>query len=75
VLGRSDEMPSPAVALSPSTELIKGHFNAAAINAVHCGAWLALTAVMSHFDELESKLELLGSWYNADLMKDEMEAF
>jgi hypothetical protein len=64
-------MPSLAVALSLSTELIKGHVNAAAINGVHWGARLVLTAVLSHFPELE----LLRSGYNADLMKDEMEAF
>jgi hypothetical protein len=31
--------------------------------------------VLSHFPKLELKLELLGSGYNADLTKDEMEAF
>jgi hypothetical protein len=73
--GRSDEMPSLAVALSPSTKLIEGCVNAAAINGVHWGPQMVLTAVLSHFPELESELELLGSGYNADLMKDEMEAF
>jgi hypothetical protein len=29
---------------------------------------------LSHFPELELELELLGSGYNADLTKDEMEA-
>jgi hypothetical protein len=38
------------------------------------GGRLALTAVLSHFPELEHELELLGSGYNANLMKDEMEA-
>jgi hypothetical protein len=32
-----------------------------------------MTMVSSHFLELESELELLGSGYNADLMNDEME--
>jgi hypothetical protein len=30
---------------------------------------------MSHFPKMDSELELLGSRYNADLTKDEMEAF
>jgi hypothetical protein len=34
-----------------------------------------LTVVLSHFPKLELELELLGSRYNADLMKDEMEVF
>jgi hypothetical protein len=34
-----------------------------------------MTAILSHFPELEPELELLRSGYNADLMKDEMEAF
>jgi hypothetical protein len=38
------------------------------------GARLALTTILSHFPKLELKLELLGSRYNADLSKDEMES-
>jgi hypothetical protein len=37
------------------------------------GGRLVLTAVLSHFPELESKFELLGSGYNIDLTSDEME--
>jgi hypothetical protein len=39
------------------------------------GGWLVLTAILSHFPELESDFELLGFGYNVNLMKDEMEAF
>jgi hypothetical protein len=39
------------------------------------GGRVALTVVLLHFPELDSKLELQGSGYNADLMKDEIEAF
>jgi hypothetical protein len=46
----------------------------AALNGVRWGARLALTAILSHFPELEVKLDLLGSGYNADLSCDEMEA-
>jgi hypothetical protein len=72
---RSDETPSLVVVLSPSTELMEGHVNATAINRVHWGARLALTAVLPHFPLLEPEFELLGSGYNVNLMKDEMEAF
>jgi hypothetical protein len=37
------------------------------------GAWLALTIVFSYFPKLEVELDLLGSGYNADLTRDEME--
>jgi hypothetical protein len=30
--------------------------------------WLALTAALSHFPELETELELLGSGHNVDLI-------
>jgi hypothetical protein len=56
-------------------DLIKGHVDAATTNGVHWGARLALTAVFSHFPKLELELELLGSGYNVDLTKDQMEVF
>jgi hypothetical protein len=71
VLERSDEAPSLAAALSITVDVIEGRVDAAATNGVHWGAWLVLTAILSHFPELE----LLGSGYNANLAKDEMEVF
>jgi hypothetical protein len=41
---------------------------------VRRGAWLALTTILSHFPELEVKLDLLGCGYDVDLSCDEMEA-
>jgi hypothetical protein len=32
-----------------------------------------LTVILSHFPEVQSELELLGSGYTADLTNDEME--
>jgi hypothetical protein len=55
------------MALSSTTDLIQGHVDEA--------ARLVLTAVLSHFPELEMELELLGSGYNDNLMKDEIEVF
>jgi hypothetical protein len=37
------------------------------------GAQLALTAILSHFLELEVELDMLGYGYNADLPCNEME--
>jgi hypothetical protein len=73
VLERTDEAPSLAVALSSTADLMKDHIDAAVTYGVDCGARLELTTVLSHFPELELELELLGSEYNADLTKDEME--
>jgi hypothetical protein len=75
VLRESGEVPPLAVALSPSSpsQLTETQVNAAAINGVQWGAWLALTTVLSHFLKLEVELDLLVSKYNTNLMSDEME--
>jgi hypothetical protein len=75
VLKRSSEVPSLATALSSIVDLIEGRVDAAAANEVHWGAQLALVVVLSHFPKLELELELLGSGYNTNLTKDEMEVF
>jgi hypothetical protein len=71
VLERPSNAPSLATELSSNVDLIEGHVVAADTNRVHWGERLALTTVMSQFLDLE----LLGSTYNADLTKDEMEVF
>jgi hypothetical protein len=68
-------VPSLAAALSSTADLIEGCINAMVANEVHWGARVALTTILSHFPELELDLKLLGSGYNANLMKDEMEVF
>jgi hypothetical protein len=75
VLERSSEAPSLIVALSSTVDLIEGHADAMDANRVHYWACLVLTTILSHFPELDIKLELLGSEYNANLTKDEMEVF
>jgi hypothetical protein len=75
VLESSGEALSLAAMLFSTVNPIEGRVDAAAANRVHLGVWLALTAILSHFPELELELELLGFGYNADLMKDEMEIF
>jgi hypothetical protein len=75
VLERSSEAPSLVVVVSSTTDLIEGCIDGVATNGVHCGAWLALTAVLSHFPDLELEFKLLGSRYNANPTKDEMDVF
>jgi hypothetical protein len=62
-------------ALQNLADLIEGHIDAAAAGRIHCGARLALTAILSHFLELEPGLELVGSGYNADIIEGQLEAF
>jgi hypothetical protein len=65
----------PLVAsLSSTAKLIEGRVNVAATNGVCCGARLVLTAALSHFPKLETKLELLESECNADLTKGQLDA-
>jgi hypothetical protein len=75
VLKRCDEASTLAVVLSSTADLVKGYVNAVAANGVQWGVQLELTAILSNFPELEPELELLGSWYNADLMLGQLEAF
>jgi hypothetical protein len=62
------------MALPSTVDQMEGHVDVVATNGVHWGAQLVLITVLSHFLELWLELELLGSRYNADLMKDEMKA-
>jgi hypothetical protein len=75
VLREPNGVPPLAVVLSPSSlsRPFEMHVRAVALNGVRWGVWLVLTAVLSHFPELEVVLDLLGSGYNADLSCDEME--
>jgi hypothetical protein len=55
-------------------ELLEGRIDAAAANGVRWGTRLALAATLSHFLELGTELELLGSGCNAVLTKDQVDA-
>jgi hypothetical protein len=74
MLKGSDRASSLAASLSLATDLIECRVNAAATNGVYWGAQLALTATLSHFPKLETKLELLGSEHNADLIEGQLDA-
>jgi hypothetical protein len=65
---------SLAAALSSATKLIENCVDVVAANGVHWGSRLVLAAALSHFLELETKLELLGSGRNTDLMEDQVDA-
>jgi hypothetical protein len=55
-----------------TVELIEDRVYATATNGVHWGTQSTLAATVSHFPELEAKLELLRSRCNADLTEDQV---
>jgi hypothetical protein len=59
-------MSSLVASLSSVAELIEDCIDPAAANRVCWGTQLALDATLSHFLELGSELELLGSGRNAE---------
>jgi hypothetical protein len=60
--------------MSTVAELLEGRINAATANGVCWESRSALVATVSHFPELETKLEVLGSGHNADLTENEADA-
>jgi hypothetical protein len=74
VLGGPTGTSSLVTSLSLAVKLIEGHINAMATNGVHWGTQSALTTALSHFLELETELELLGSECNTDLTKGLVDA-
>jgi hypothetical protein len=75
VWGRSNEMPSLAVVLSPFAELIEGRINATAINEVHWGGATGVDRYLVTLPRAGVSVGASGVQYNASLMKDEMETF
>jgi hypothetical protein len=57
--------------MSTVAELLEGRVYAAAANGVRWGSRSALVATVSHFLELKTELELLGSGRSVDLTEDE----
>jgi hypothetical protein len=74
VLGNADGLSSLAASLSMVAELLTGRIGTATANSVCWGTRSALVATLSHFPELKSELELLGSRQNADLTDDQADA-
>jgi hypothetical protein len=74
VLDNADGASSLAASLSMVAELLEGQFDATATTEVRWGTRSTLVAALSHFPELETELELLGSTCNAVLMEDRVDA-
>jgi hypothetical protein len=68
VLDNIDGPSSLAASLSTVVELLEGWIDTAATNGVRWGTRSALVAALSRFLELNSKLVLLRSRHNADLI-------
>jgi hypothetical protein len=71
VLGSTNGPSSLAAYMSTVAELLEGRVYAAAANGVRWGSRSALVAAVSHFLELKTELELLGSGHSVDLTEDE----
>jgi hypothetical protein len=74
VLDNDDGPSSLGASLSVAVELLKGRVNTAAANGVRWVTLSMLVAALSHFSELDAKLELLRSRRNADLRDDQVDA-
>jgi hypothetical protein len=74
VLESPDETSSLAMSLSSAVEQIKDCIVAMATNGVCWGTRSMLVATLSHFPELGTKLELLGSGCSVDLMEGQVDA-
>jgi hypothetical protein len=70
LLEGADGTSSLKASLSLAVELLEGRIHAVVTNEVHWGTQSVLGAALSHFLELGTKLELLGSRRNADLTED-----
>jgi hypothetical protein len=74
MLDNINELSSPAASLSMVVELLEGWIDTADANGVRWGTQSTLVASLSHFLELETKLELLRSGCNVDLTNDQEDA-
>jgi hypothetical protein len=74
VLNNTDAPSFLAASLSMVVELIEGRINTVASSGVRQGTQSVLVAALSHFPELNSELELLGSRCNADLREDQADS-
>jgi hypothetical protein len=74
VLDKADGPSSMAVSLSTAAELLEGHVDTTIANGVYWGTRSALVAALSHFQEVETKLELLESRCNSGLTDDQVDA-
>jgi hypothetical protein len=71
VLGSVDGSSSLAAFMSTTMELLECWIDVAATNGVRRGSSSALVAIVSHFSELKTELEVLKFGHSADLIEDE----
>jgi hypothetical protein len=74
VLERADETSSLVASLASAVMLIEDRIDATTTNGVHWGTQSALSTALSHFPELGTDLELIGSRRNVDLTEDQVDA-
>jgi hypothetical protein len=74
VLGHTNGPSSLAASLSVMVKLLEGPIDTVTNNGVRWGTPSALVTTLSHFPELKSKLELLGSGRNVGLTDDQADA-
>jgi hypothetical protein len=60
--------------LASAVVLIEDRIDAMTTNGVHWGTQSALSTTLSHFPELGTDLELIGSRRNVDLTEDQVDA-
>jgi hypothetical protein len=71
----STDGPSFLVAsMATVAELLEGRIDVAAANGVRWESRSTLVTAVSHFLELKTELEVLGSRHNVDLTEDEADA-
>jgi hypothetical protein len=74
VLGEAYGPSSLATSLSMAEEVVENRINTVTANGVRRGTRSTLVVALSYFPKLKSKLELLGSRWNADLSDDQADA-
>jgi hypothetical protein len=74
VLDKADGPSSLAASLSMVVELLESRVDIATANRVCWVTRSVLVATLSHFPELEAKLELLRSGRNTNLAEDQVDA-
>jgi hypothetical protein len=74
VLGSVDGLSSLATSMSRATELLEGRIDTTTTNRVHWGSRSVLVGSVSHFLELKTEPEALGSGRSIDLTEDEADA-
>jgi hypothetical protein len=74
VLEWADRPSSLAALLSLAAELLKGRIDCTTANRVYCGTQSMLATALSHFLELGTEIDLLGSKLSVNLIENQVDA-